>query len=267
MFLTHRVRSRTLGSARSFATSSFYRASRQAFCLAVDGPAASGKSTTTRLVAQRLGLTYIDTGGLYRAATLLAQRQHLLPKKGDAAPQELLLSSLEKATFTLRTSPSQDQGSLPVTRIYIDGEDVSHALRTPEITAHVSRLAQIPEVRQVMLYKQRTMASPSYEETTATGTNGVAMDGRDIGTTVFPNAHLKIFLSADARTRSLRRQAEWGESGSPEDLEKIYQDIVERDRQDMTRPVSPLRKADDAVEVDTSTATLIQVVDRIVQEG
>lgn len=216
--------------------------SRTNLIIAIDGPAASGKSTTARLVADRLGYIYIDTGAMYRAVTLAVLRAGI-PPADEAAVTEL--------AARIRVELERVDGDCCVR---LDGEDVSAAIRTPEVTAHVSQVSAYPGVRERMVVLQRNAATAG----------GVVMDGRDIGTVVFPHADLKIFMVADLHARAARRGAELVNMGRDGELQVLAAQLSERDRLDSERGVSPLRKADDAVEIDTSALTIEEQVERVV---
>jgi cytidylate kinase len=212
--------------------------------IAIDGPAASGKSTTARLVAGRLGYIYIDTGAMYRAVTLAVLRMGIDP--GDREAVERLACDL---SIHLERQPD---GSL---RVILDGEDVSLPIRTPEVTATVSQISAYPGVRRCMVEHQRKIGEHG----------GIVMDGRDIGTVVFPDADVKVFMVADISARAERRQAELHTLGTEVTLDGLASELAERDRRDSTRDVSPLTKAPDAVEIDTSCLTIEDQVERVVE--
>lgn len=206
--------------------------------VAIDGPAGSGKSTTARGVAQRLGLQYLDTGALYRAVTLAAQRNGIAIDDGVA---------LARLAATLEVRVEQEG-------VWLEGEDVGEAIRSPSVTAAVSGVSAIPEVRAAMLERQRALAQRA----------GAVMDGRDIGTVVLPHADLKVFVTADARTRARRRQAEEAQRGRQRDLDAIAQEIAARDQADATRASAPLRCAPDAVLLDTTAMSVDEQIDAVV---
>jgi cytidylate kinase len=209
--------------------------------IAIDGPAGAGKSTVARQVAERLGMGYLDTGAMYRAVTCLAARA------GVPASDGARLADLARA------HPVQMQPTPGGMSIAVDGEDLSAAIRTPGVTARVSEVAAHPVVREVVTAAQRDlMAHGSW-----------VCDGRDIGTTVWPEAELKVFLTASAAERARRRHSELSVRGIPEPIAAVQAAIEARDRYDSTRAVSPLRAAADAVELDTSAMTVAQVVDTI----
>lgn len=215
---------------------------RNGLIIAIDGPSASGKSTTAKLVAQRLGYTYIDTGAMYRAVTLATLRSGVDP--ADSPVVEKLARNL-----TIRFARNDD-GSL---RTLLDGEDVSAPIRAPDVTALVSLVSSYSGVRQAMVELQRAM---SREE-------GVVLDGRDIGTVVFPNADVKIFMVADIKARASRRKEDMATLGEELPVDTIAEDLERRDYLDSHREVSPLRKADDAVEIDTSGVTIEDQVEQV----
>ncbi|KAF9118317.1 hypothetical protein BGW39_001293 [Mortierella sp. 14UC] len=266
----------TMRLTRGF--SSLPKRTTRPFQVAIDGPAASGKSTTAKMVAQRLGFDYIDTGAFYRCVTLAALTKGLDPSNPSQAAQisRLAQSSHIGLKTVFSTSPTSSSPSssfnklsLPTTQVFLDNKDVSLEIRTGTVSKHVSAIAAIGPVREAVLQKVRDMGATS--EGSDSERDGLVMDGRDIGTVVLPNADLKIFLVADSRVRAERRLQELaknGGSGSEEvlDVETVQKDLERRDELDRTRKVSPLRKADDAVELDTSHLTIDGQVDAIVQE-
>lgn len=206
--------------------------------IALDGPSGAGKSSAAKRVAEALGWAYLDTGAMFRATALAILRAGA--SLDDEASLRAVLDRLDLG----------QQG----TRIFLDGEDVSDAIRTPEITKFVTPVSQDPRVRKVLLEQQRAVGAKG----------GFVVDGRDIGTVVFPNAGLKVFLTASVEARALRRFLEQQAKGIAMSLEEVAADIARRDHADSTRAEAPLRRADDAVELDSSGLTLDQVVDRIV---
>jgi pantoate ligase / CMP/dCMP kinase len=212
--------------------------------VAIDGPAGSGKSTVTRQVAQALGLCYLDTGAMYRAVTWLAITTNT-PISDEFAIAELVnLSYLE-----YNLDPASGL------MLKINGEDVTEAIRSREVTAHVSEIAAHPVVRKFLVAQQQRCGIKG----------GIVAEGRDIGTNVFRDAELKIFLTASVKERSRRRFLELQNSGHTDiSLEQLEQDIALRDEKDSTREVAPLRKATDAVEIETDGMTITEVIDRIV---
>jgi cytidylate kinase len=206
--------------------------------IAIDGPAASGKSTTARLVAQRLGYLHVDTGAMYRAATLKVLRAGI--PSGDAGQ---IATLIEASHIELRDV----NGHL---KVFLDGEDVSDAIRTQEVTRAVSAVSGIRRVRDVMVREQRRMGRDG----------GIVLEGRDIGSVVFPDADLKFFLVAGIDARAKRRSRELEERGIAADPEALRDEIRERDRVDSTRAESPLVRPAGAVELDTSDMTIEQQV-------
>lgn len=219
--------------------------SRKKLVIAIDGPAASGKSTTARLVAARLGYLHIDTGAMYRAFTLK------LLRSGLDGFYSRKIAQLAEAT---RIELQPENGSL---KVLLDGEDVTEKIRSPEVTAAVSSVSTVREVRLAMVKEQRRLGKAG----------GVVLEGRDIGTVVFPDADLKIFMVASIEARALRRQREMEAQGIVADLETLIKEIRERDEKDSSREESPLRKADDAIELDTSTMTIDEQVEFVVQKA
>lgn len=213
--------------------------------IVIDGPAGSGKSTTARLVAQKLGYIYIDTGAMYRALTLKVINSGIDPN------DEKSVAQLAENT---RIELLYENGNL---KVMLDGNDVTEKIRTPEVTSFVSIVSAHPKVREAMVKKQQELGKDG----------GVVMDGRDIGTVVFPNAHLKIFMTADIKERARRRQKELEAQGFKIDLEKLIYEIEERDKFDSSREVGPLKKADDAIEIDTTNLTIDEQVDFVLKKA
>lgn len=218
--------------------------------LAIDGPAGAGKSTVARQVAQRLGLLYLDSGAMYRAITWKAIQQGL-----DPQDQVAVAELLQDCQITLTASGDDPAFAAYPSRIWLNGQEVTERVRHPDVTAQVSAIAAQPVVRKVLLKQQQQYGL----------TGGVVMEGRDIGTQVFPHAELKIFLTASVAERARRRQQDLKAQQQPlESLAALEQAIDDRDRQDSTRRVAPLRKAEDAVELITDGLSIDQVVDKIV---
>ncbi|NLG83404.1 MAG: (d)CMP kinase [Firmicutes bacterium] len=215
--------------------------------IAIDGPAASGKSTAARMLAERLGYIYIDTGAMYRAIALKALRT------GTPLDAVEALTALADRTELriLGTRPAADGTSL--CHLEMDGEDVSEEIRTPAVTHAVSPVSAISGVRRALVRQQRAMAAAG----------GVVMDGRDIGTVVLPRAELKVFLQADLKERIRRRRAELANRGIFLDEEEVRRQIEERDYLDSHRADSPLRPAPDAVVLDTTRLTVEEVLARL----
>jgi cytidylate kinase len=213
--------------------------------IAIDGPSASGKSTTARIVAERLGYLYIDTGAMYRAIAL-----KVLQGGFDVEDEGNISKLVEETQVTLR----QERGEL---KVYLDGRDVTRELREPVVSNAASAVSVIPKVREALVREQRIMGRGG----------GIVVEGRDVGTVVFPDAELKIFMVADERGRALRRQREHSLTGTYVELELLMKEMQERDMRDSTRSISPLRKADDAIELDTSDLTVEQQVEFVLKEA
>ena len=211
--------------------------------IAIDGPAGSGKSTIAKLIAKDIGLVYLDTGAMYRLVTLKALNEGILGngKLSDLGKIKKLLDNLN--------IDIKENG------FYLDDVDVSEEIRKPIISENVSDIAAIREVREKMVDLQRKFSK----------SKNVILDGRDIGTVVFPNADLKIFLVADAKERAKRRYKELVEKGENVEIEEIYDNILKRDKIDSTRKESPLKKAKDAVEVDTTFKSIKEVKNEILK--
>lgn len=209
--------------------------------IAIDGPAGSGKSTTARRVAEELGYVYIDTGAMYRALTLAALREN------KELTETSLAEVLQQYAVSLKVT---EEGQ----RTLLNDEDVSAEIRLPEVTARVSMVSALGNVRAAMVQQQQHMGKAG----------GVVMDGRDIGTVVFPQAELKIYLIASPTERAVRRVRELEKQGVDASIEEVERLIAERDRMDSERDISPLRKANDAVEIDTSTMSIDEQTRRVV---
>ena len=211
--------------------------------IAIDGPAGSGKSTIAKLVAKDMGLVYLDTGAMYRLVTLKALNEGILGNDG--------LNELDKIKKLL------DDLNIDIREngFYLDDADVSEEIRKPVVSDNVSDVAAIREVREKMVDLQRKFSE----------SKNVILDGRDIGTVVFPNADLKIFLVADARERAKRRYRELIQKGENVEIEEIYENILKRDKIDSIRKESPLKKAKDAVEVDTTSKSIEEVKNEILR--
>ena len=210
--------------------------------VAIDGPAASGKSTTAKMVAKKLKMTYLDTGAMYRAVTLALLRSNTDLDDYDSVCQ--VVDELELDIY--------DQGSKTVVKL--DGEDVSQAIRSMQVTENVSAVSAVKYVREAMVEIQRNIGKK---------TNCV-VEGRDIGTVVFPDAEFKIFMVADVKMRAERRLKELHEMGENRSLQEVMTDLKRRDEKDSTRSHSPLQKADEAIEIDTSMLSIDQQVEKII---
>lgn len=210
--------------------------------VAIDGPAGSGKSTVSKRIAGRLGLLYIDTGAMYRALTLKAMRA------GTDLKDEAALVSLAHST---KVGLEESGGVLKVT---LDGEDVTALIRTPELTNNVKYIARVPGVRSEMVRLQRAIGERS----------GAVLEGRDIGTVVFPDADYKFYLDASIEERARRRHKELVESGAGVKLDEIVKDVAARDDSDMNRSVGALKRAPDAISVDTTSLSIDEVVGKLI---
>ena len=208
------------------------------FSIAIDGPAGAGKSTIAKALAKALDAMYLDTGAMYRAFGLA-----MLRKGVDINDAQAVAAHAGSSDITVDYVNGGQ-------RIYIAGDDVTDAIRLPEVSTAASAISAVPEVREEMVALQRRIAAG----------HNVIMDGRDIGTVVLPNATLKVYLTASAEVRANRRCKELQEKGTPQPYEQVLQEIKDRDWRDMNRAASPLRVADDAVTVDTSDLNLDQSV-------
>jgi cytidylate kinase len=211
--------------------------------ITLDGPAGSGKSTVARELARALGYAYLDTGAMYRAVTLAVLR-----KKIDCTNASRVIETLPDLTIDIR----YDGG---IQKTVLNGEDVSEAIRTPDVSRNVSAIAAIPEVRQHLVAQQQRMGRDG----------GYVVDGRDAGTVIFPNAAMKFFLTASVKERARRRQLELAAQQTSLTLEQMIDEIERRDRLDSSRDVSPLRKAPDAIEIDNTSLTVNDQVEWIVE--
>jgi len=211
--------------------------------IAIDGPAAAGKSTVAKVLAKKLSYLYIDTGAMYRALTYRALQAGI-----DVNDEEKLIQLLKDTYIELKPS---NGGQL----VFLNGVDVTNIVRQSEVTNNVSIVAKHRLVREEMVKRQRSLAQ----------NGGVVMDGRDIGTHVLPEAEVKVFLKASVEERAKRRHEENILRGFDSDIEQLKEEIARRDKLDSEREVAPLRKADDAVEIDTTSLSIDEVVNRIME--
>ena len=217
--------------------------SDQRIVIAIDGPSGSGKSTVARAVADHLGYLYVDSGAMYRAVALRARE--------DGIPADAV-DRLSALAGRMQIDLKRDSAGV---RIFVDGRDVTEAIRTPEISKGASLIAVLPAVRERLVAQQQRIGAAG----------GIVMEGRDIGTVVFPKAELKIFLDATPDERARRRHAQHIEQGIESSLEQTRKEVEERDRRDSTRTVSPLVQASDAVYLDTTALNADDAVDVIVR--
>ena len=209
--------------------------------IAIDGPASSGKSTVAKKIAKDLNLIYVDTGAMYRTLTYEALKNNV-----NIKDEEALLGLLSRTSITFERT---DDGQ----RVFANEEEITSEIRQNNVTNTVSVVSAHPKVREEMVRRQQKLAQ----------SNGVIMDGRDIGTVVLPHSNLKIFLVASVKERAERRHKENKEKGIFSDLEQLKRDIADRDYKDSTRETSPLKQADDAIRIDTTKLTIDEVVETI----
>lgn len=210
--------------------------------IAIDGFSSCGKSTMAKDLAREVGYIYVDTGAMYRSVTLFAMRNGMFNADGSIKTEELKQRMGEiNISFRLNSETGRPD-------TYLNGELVEKEIRTMEVSSHVSPIAALPFVREALVAQQQAMGKEK----------GIIMDGRDIGTVVFPDAELKIFVTASAEVRAQRRYDELKAKGMPADFDDILKNVKERDYIDSHREVSPLRKADDAIELDNSNMTIAE---------
>lgn len=212
--------------------------------VAIDGPSGAGKSTMAKALAAKLGYLYVDTGAIYRTLGLFALSRGVSPSDPEG-----VAGLLPQAVITM------NYGEDGLQHMYLGGEDVTGAIRTPEVSTAASQVSAIPAVRAFLLEMQRDMAR----------NNNVIMDGRDIGTVVLPQADVKIFLTASPQERAKRRHAELAAKGNTDSYETVLRDILERDERDSSRAAAPLQQAEDALLFDTTDYSLEECVDRLLQ--
>lgn len=218
--------------------------------IAIDGHSSCGKSTMAKELARKLGYIYVDTGAMYRTVTLYAMRNNLFDSQGEVLTDELQKQMGNiKVSFRINKETGRPDACL-------NDECVENIIRSIEVSNHVSKIAAIPFVREAMVDQQRRMGAEK----------GIVMDGRDIGTTVFPDAELKIFVTASAKVRAQRRYDELQQKGMPADFDEILKNVEERDYIDSHREVSPLRKAEDAILLDNSDMTIPQQNEWLMQQ-
>lgn len=215
--------------------------------VAVDGTAGSGKSSVSKGAALELGMRYLDTGAMYRAVTWWCLQHQV-----DVGDADAVARIAEQPELVMSTSPTQPE-------MLVDGEDVTAAIRTPEVTGAVSAVSAVPAVRAAMVAAQRRVVDDARRDGC-----GIVVEGRDIGTVVLPDADLKLFLQADPQVRAARRAAEDAQRGHGTDVAATADDLMRRDAADSTRAASPLKQADDAVLLDASHDGLQVMIDRVV---
>ena len=208
--------------------------------IAIDGYSSCGKSTMAKDLAKEIGYVYVDTGAMYRSVTLYALRHQLFEADGAVKTEELQ-KEMKDISISFKFNETTGRPDC-----YLNGELVEKEIRSLEVSNHVSPIAAVPFVREALVEQQQKMGEDK----------GIVMDGRDIGTTVFPNAELKIFVTASSQVRAQRRFDELKEKGMPADFDAILKNVEERDYIDTHRETSPLRKADDAITLDNSTMTI-----------
>ncbi|MCJ7642531.1 MAG: (d)CMP kinase [Desulfobacterales bacterium] len=216
---------------------------KQHFIIAIDGPSGAGKSTAAKLLAKRLRYPYIDTGAMYRAVALKAK------EKGVRVEDE---SALARLASSLRIA---FVGGNAEGRVLCNGEDITEMIRSPDISLLASDISTKASVRKILVGMQRKMG----------GEGGVVLEGRDIGTVVFPNAEVKFYLDADPKERAQRRFEELARKGIPVSFAETLEEVMQRDRNDTSRSVSPLRKAQDAIVIDSTGLSVEEVVERMLQ--
>jgi cytidylate kinase len=214
----------------------------QKFIIAIDGPAASGKSTLAKYLADKLGYLYVDTGAMYRAIT------YFVLEKNIVEDEKAVIDAARNINLSLKYKDG-------TTSVFINGNDVTEFIRSPEVNAKVSDVSKIKDVRIELVKLQQKFGED----------NNLIVEGRDTTTVVFPNADLKIFLTADVKERAMRRYLEFKEKGVETSIEEVEKSIKNRDKIDSGREVSPLKKAEDAIEIDTTNLTVQQEIDRIIE--
>jgi len=223
----------------------------KSFQIAIDGPIAAGKGTISRLLAQKLGFLYVDTGAMYRATALLALRKNI-----DLTNEDQVVALLEKSKLEMRNPlpPKEIDGRL--TTVILDGEDVSWAIRTQKCSDGSSKVAVLAKLRQVLVKKQQEIAK----------NQNVVMEGRDITFRVLPKADLKIFLTADVESRATRRHMQYLTKGMDVTIEEVIAEIKERDQRDLSRDTDPLQIVPEAWVLDTSNLEIEEVVNLIIEK-
>lgn len=215
--------------------------------IAIDGFSSTGKSTVAKQLAKELGYVYVDTGAMYRSVALYALQNNFITN--ESIERDLLIKNLDKINISFKYN-----ALLGFSEVYLNSSNVEKEIRGMQVSSYVSKVASISEVRQKLVFLQQEMGK----------TKGIVMDGRDIGTVVFPNAELKLFMTASAKTRAQRRFDELKDKGDTTvSYQEVYDNVVERDTLDTTRKDSPLEKAIDAIEIDNSNLTREDQFDKI----
>lgn len=214
--------------------------------IAIDGFSSTGKSTVAKRLAKALGYVYVDTGAMYRAVTLYAMKNNLIGE--DFIKKEELVNGLDQITISFKFNPD-----LGFAEVYLNCQNVEKDIRTLEVSNYVSQIAAVSEVRKLLVFQQQNLGRDK----------GVVMDGRDIGSVVFPDAELKIFMTASAETRAERRYQELLERGDEVEFDEVLENVKTRDYIDSTREDSPLKKTEDAIEIDNSHLTLDSQFERL----
>ncbi len=214
--------------------------------VAIDGPAGAGKSTVAKLVAKKLVYLYLDTGAMYRAATVLALRKGLSMEEPEEIAEAVAHAKIDLV-------PATNADGSPLLKVFLDDEDITFEIRSREVSLMVSPLSTIGAVRDSLVAQQRRLSQKG----------GVVLDGRDIGTVVLPNAEVKIFLTASAAERAKRRMKDFEVRGENVSFDTVLKEIIERDKRDSTREIAPLKKAVDASEIVTDGMTIAEVVEKI----
>lgn len=221
---------------------------KQGLIIAIDGHSSTGKSSLSKIVAKNLGYIHIDSGAMYRSVTLYALQNNLIQNQQVLVDE--LIPQLSNIQIEFKQNPETKKNET-----FLNGINVEEQIRSLEVSSMVSPIAVIPEVRTFCVALQQEMGEKG----------GIVMDGRDIGTTVFPNADLKIFITASPEIRAERRFKEYQSEGKDIPFDEVLANVIERDHIDSTREVSPLRKAEDAIEVDNSHLNLEETVDTVMQ--